>query len=99
MLRPRGQLVQGNSVCDDEFLKSHERLTDDLRANTVGSSEETFLEAWLVQTLQMIRSSASSFDPARFSQRTGRDSRSQPPVPSRGSYQHLLLVDQGGKGE
>jgi hypothetical protein len=26
MLRPRGQLVQSTSVCEDEFLKSGERL-------------------------------------------------------------------------
>lgn len=42
MLRPPGQLVQSTSVCEDEFLKSRERLTDDLCACTIGSSEKTF---------------------------------------------------------
>jgi hypothetical protein len=38
-LRPRDQLVQGISVCEDEFLSRHERLTDDLGSGIVGSSQ------------------------------------------------------------
>lgn len=43
MLRPRGRLVQNADVCEDEFLKSRERLTNNFSACIVGSSQKTFL--------------------------------------------------------
>ena len=43
MLCPRFQLAQGASICEDELIESHEWLTDDLNACTIGSSQKTFL--------------------------------------------------------
>jgi hypothetical protein len=42
-LRPRCQLTQSTSVCECDLRKSHEWLTDDLDARTIGSNEKTFL--------------------------------------------------------